>query len=77
MGWLGSIISGKDSREMVMANMAAGTAGAALAVMIANPLIGGGNIAQAQYSAGVMAASFLGAIALVAIVNFVRRGSTR
>lgn len=62
---------------MVMANMATGIAGAALAVLVANPLIGGGNIAQAQYSAGVMTASFLGAMALIAIVNFVRRGTTR
>jgi uncharacterized membrane protein YeaQ/YmgE (transglycosylase-associated protein family) len=51
--------------------------GALLAGFLLNPLIGGGNIMNGDFSGSSLLVSFLGAVVLLAIVNLVRRGSVR
>jgi uncharacterized membrane protein YeaQ/YmgE (transglycosylase-associated protein family) len=58
-------------------NIVVGIIGALLAGFLLNPLLGGGDILAGDYSASSVLVSFLGAIILLAIVNFFRRGAMR
>lgn len=77
LGWLASIVMRTDGQQGILLNVVVGIVGALLAGFILNPLIGGGNIMNGDYSISSLLVSFLGAIVLLAIVNFFRRGSVR
>lgn len=77
LGWLASLVMRTDGQQGLLLNIVVGIVGAFLAGVIINPLIGGGNIMAGDYSFSSLFVSFLGAVVLLAIVNFFRRGSTR
>ena len=77
IGWLASIVMRTDGQQGILLNVVVGIVGAVLAGILLNPLIGGGNIMAGDYSGSSLIVSFLGAIALLAIVNVIRRGSVR
>lgn len=77
LGWLASIVMRTDGQQGILLNVVVGIVGALLAGFILNPLIGGGNIMNGDYSISSLLVSFLGAVVLLAIVNFFRRGSVR
>jgi uncharacterized membrane protein YeaQ/YmgE (transglycosylase-associated protein family) len=77
MGWLASIVMRTDGQQGILLNVVVGIVGALLAGLLLNPLIGGGNIMSGDFSASSLLVSFLGAVALLAIVNLFRRGSVR
>lgn len=70
MGWLISVATGSEAFRNVLANMVLGTAGAALTVFATNQPFGGGDVVHGEFSAPVLGVAFLGAIAALAIVNF-------
>jgi uncharacterized membrane protein YeaQ/YmgE (transglycosylase-associated protein family) len=77
LGWLASILMRIHAQQGLALNVAVGIVGAFLAGFLLNPLFGGGNILAGGYSAGSVLVSFLGAIGLLAIVNYLRRGAMR
>ena len=77
IGWLASMVMRTDGQQGILLNIVVGIVGALLAGFLLNPLIGGGNIMNGDYSASSLIVSFLGAVVLLAIVNLVRRGSAR
>lgn len=77
LGWLASLVMRTNGQQGLLLNIVVGIIGAFLAGVILNPLIGGGNIMNGDYSASSLIVSFLGAVVLLAIVNLARRGSIR
>lgn len=77
LGWLASLVMRTDAQQGLVLNIVVGIVGALLAGFVINPLIGGGNIVNGDFSASSLIVSFLGAVVLLAIVNLFRRGSVR
>ena len=72
VGWLASLIMRTDAQQGLLLNIVVGIVGAFLAGL----LIGGGTINQ-QITVESFLYSLLGAVALLAIVNLIRRGTVR
>jgi uncharacterized membrane protein YeaQ/YmgE (transglycosylase-associated protein family) len=77
LGWLASIVMKTNAEQGMFLNIVVGIVGALLGGWLIAPLFGTGTINQNDFSLGSLAVSFLGAVILLAIVNFVRRGTTR
>jgi uncharacterized membrane protein YeaQ/YmgE (transglycosylase-associated protein family) len=77
IGWLASIIMRRDAQQGIFLNIVVGIVGAVLAGFIINPLIGGGNIMNGDFSLSALLVSLLGAVILLAIVNLFTRKSVR
>ena len=77
IGWLASIIMRTDAQQGIFLNIVVGIVGAVLAGFIINPLIGGGNIMNGDFSLSALLVSLLGAVILLAIVNLFTRKSVR
>lgn len=77
LGWLASMVMRTDAQQGIFLNIVVGVVGALLAGFLLNPLIGGGNIMQGDFSFSALVVSFLGAVVLLAIINLFRRGSVR
>jgi uncharacterized membrane protein YeaQ/YmgE (transglycosylase-associated protein family) len=77
LGWLASILMRTDGQQGIILNVVVGIVGALLAGFLVTPLIGGAPITSGSFSALSLFTSFLGAVILLAIVNFFRRGSIR
>jgi uncharacterized membrane protein YeaQ/YmgE (transglycosylase-associated protein family) len=77
LGWLASIVMRTDGQQGILLNVIVGIVGALLAGFLLNPLIGGGNVMNGDFSASSLLVSFLGAVVLLAIVNLFRRGAVR
>lgn len=77
IGWLASMIMRTDGQQGILLNIVVGVVGAFLAGLLLNPLIGGGNIMNGDFSGSALLVSFLGSVVLLAIVNMFRRGSIR
>jgi uncharacterized membrane protein YeaQ/YmgE (transglycosylase-associated protein family) len=77
IGWLASIIMHTDAQQGTLLNIVVGIVGAFLAGLVLSPMFGISTINQANFSLPGLVISLAGAIALLAIVNFVRRGSLR
>ena len=73
-GWLASIIMKTDGQQGIILNVVVGIVGAMLGGWLISPLIGVPTINQDAFSLPAMGVSFLGALILLAIVNFFRRG---
>lgn len=72
IGWLASIVMKR--REGIILNIVVGIVGSFLGGLLISPLLGAGTINQNDFSIGGLVVSFLGAIILLAIVNFFTRG---
>jgi uncharacterized membrane protein YeaQ/YmgE (transglycosylase-associated protein family) len=77
LGWLASLVMRTDGQQGILLNIVVGIVGAFLAGLIVNPMIGGGNIMNGDFSGSSLLVSFLGAVVLLAIVNLIRRRSVR
>ena len=77
LGWLASIVMKTDGQQGILLNIIVGIVGALLGGWLLAPLFGTGTINQNDFSIGSLLVSFLGAVILLAIVNFFRRGSAR
>jgi uncharacterized membrane protein YeaQ/YmgE (transglycosylase-associated protein family) len=74
LGWVASMIMGTNDRQGLILHIVVGIVGAFLGGLVLAPLFGTGTINQSDFSIGSLFVSFLGAIILLAIVNFFRRG---
>lgn len=77
LGWLASLIMSTDREQGTLLNIIVGIVGAFLGGLLISPLLGVGTINQGDFSIGALLVSLLGAVILLAIVNLIRRGSTR
>jgi uncharacterized membrane protein YeaQ/YmgE (transglycosylase-associated protein family) len=72
LGWLASIVMKTDNQQGIILNVIVGIVGAFLGGLLLAPLFGTGTINQSDFSIGSLFVSFLGAVILLAIVNFFR-----
>lgn len=77
IGWLASLVMKTDAQQGLILNVVVGIVGAMLGGWLISPLVGVPTINQDSFSLPAMAVSFVGAIILLAIVNFFRRGRAR
>jgi len=77
IGWLASRIMGTDGQQGTIIDIVVGVVGAFLAGWFISPLVGVGTINQSDFSLASLVVSLLGAIVLLAVVKFVRRGTVR
>ena len=77
LGWLASMVMGTNDKQGIILNIVVGIVGAFLGGLALAPLFGTGTINQGDFSIGSLLVSFLGAIILLAIVNFFRRRRVR
>lgn len=77
LGWLASKVMRTDAQQGIILNIVVGIVGALLGGLLISPLVGVPTINQSSFSIGALLVSFLGAIILLAIVNFFRRGKVR
>jgi uncharacterized membrane protein YeaQ/YmgE (transglycosylase-associated protein family) len=73
IGWLASIVMGRDAQQGALLNIVVGIVGA----MIGGFLLGGPTLNQNAFNLTALLVSFVGAIVLLAIVNLATRGRVR
>jgi uncharacterized membrane protein YeaQ/YmgE (transglycosylase-associated protein family) len=75
VGWIASMIMGTNGQQGIILNVVVGIVGALLGGWLIGPLLGAGSIND-----GITVMSFIvsliGAVILLAILSFFRRGST-
>jgi uncharacterized membrane protein YeaQ/YmgE (transglycosylase-associated protein family) len=72
LGWLASIVMRTNDQQGIILNIVVGIVGAFLGGWLLAPLFGTGTINQNDFSMSSLLVSFLGALILLAIVNFFR-----
>lgn len=77
IGWVASKIMNTDAQQGIFLNVVVGIVGAMLGGWLISPLIGAGTVNQGDFSLGGLFVSLVGAVILLAIVNFFRRGKVR
>ena len=77
LGWLASMVMKTYAQQGMILNVVVGIVGALLGGWLLAPLFGTGTINQNDFSISSLLVSFLGAVVLLAVVNLLRRGTTR
>lgn len=77
LGWIASMVMKTNDQQGIILNIIVGIVGAFLGGLLLAPLFGTGTINQNDFSMGSLLVSLVGAIILLAIVGFFRRGRGR
>lgn len=77
VGWVASLLMRTDGEQGVLLNVLVGIVGAAIGGWLISPMLGFSTINDGTLSIGSLAVSLLGAIALLAVINLIRRGTMR
>ena len=77
VGWVASMVMKTDAQQGMILNVVVGIVGAMLSGWLLAPRLGTGTINSNDFSLAGLGVSLLGAIVLLAIVSFFRRGSAR
>jgi len=77
IGWQASVFMGTDARQGIILNVVVGIIGAVLSGWLLGRLVGAGSINQSDFSVPGVLVSLLGAVILLILVRFVRRGALR
>ena len=77
IGGVASMIMKTDGQQGIFLNVIVGIVGAMLGGWFLSPLFGVGTINDGTFNAASLGVSLLGAVILLAIVNFFRRGTAR
>ncbi|PZN93651.1 MAG: GlsB/YeaQ/YmgE family stress response membrane protein [Alphaproteobacteria bacterium] len=75
-GWLASIVMGRNASMGIFLNIVVGCVGSLIGNALSGPLFGIRGSVQSFSLTGLIIA-FVGAVILLAIVNFFRRGTAR
>ncbi|HEX6318129.1 MAG TPA: GlsB/YeaQ/YmgE family stress response membrane protein [Burkholderiales bacterium] len=73
LGWIASMIMGTNDKQGILLNIVVGIVGAFLGGLLLAPLFGTGTINRGDFSIASLLVSLVGAVILLAIVNFFRR----
>ena len=73
LGWLASIVMKTNDQQGIFLNIVVGIVGAFLGGLLIAPLVGTGTINRGDFSIASLLVSFVGALILLAVVNFFRR----
>ena len=73
LGWAASAVM--RTQEGILLNVVVGIVGAALGGWLLSPVMGVSTINQNNFSLPSLLVSFLGAVMLLVLVNFLRRGT--
>ena len=77
MGWLASKLMNRDAQMGIFWNVVVGCVGSVLGRFLFGGLIGGGSLRADAFDPLTLLTSFIGAVVLLAIVNFIQRGRAR
>lgn len=77
LGWLASIVMRTDAQQGVLMNIVVGAVGSILGRFLFGALLGGGGLRTNAFDPMTLLQAFLGAVVLLGIVNFFRRGRIR
>ena len=77
IGWAASKLMRTDAQQGIVLNVVVGIVGALLGGWFLSPLVGVSTINQNNFSLPSLLVSLGGAVALLAIVNVIRRGAFR
>ena len=69
LGWLAAIIARAETGAARMRNILIGVAGALVAGLAVNPLLGEGNLLDGQYSVNALLVALAGSVALLLALN--------
>jgi uncharacterized membrane protein YeaQ/YmgE (transglycosylase-associated protein family) len=72
LGWAASVFMGTNNRQGIVLNVAVGIVGAFLGGLLLSGLFETSTINQGNFSLNALLVSFLGAVALLALVKFFR-----
>ena len=73
LGWVASMIMGTNDTQGKFLNIIVGIVGAFLSGLLLAPMFGTGTINDGDFSVSSLLVSLVGAVLLLAIVNFFRR----
>lgn len=77
LGWVASMLMGTNGQQGTLMNIVVGIVGAFVAGLVLTPLFGIATINQNSFSLQAMLISLLGAVILLGVLNFFRRGAPR
>lgn len=77
IGWQASVLTGTAARQGIILNVVVGIIGAVLGGWLLGGLVGAGTINQSDFSVPGVLVSLIGAVFLLILVRFVRRGELR
>ncbi len=77
MGWLASKVMNRDADMGILMNIIVGCVGSILGRLVLGGLLGGGRLRDNAFDPMTLLTSFIGAVALLAIVNLIKRGTVR
>ena len=72
LGWLAAIIVRAETGPARLRNILIGIAGALVAGLVVNPLIGGGSLLEGQYGIDALLIALTGSVAVLLAVNLWR-----
>lgn len=75
-GWLASMVMNRDASMGIFANIAVGVVGGLIGNFIGHALLGVGDPIT-TFSIGNLVTAFIGAVILLAVLNFFQRGRVR
>lgn len=77
VGWLASKVMNRDASMGILANVVVGCAGSILGRFLLGGLLGGGNLRGNAFDPATLLTAFIGAVALLAVINLIKRGKVR
>jgi uncharacterized membrane protein YeaQ/YmgE (transglycosylase-associated protein family) len=77
LGWLAAIITRAETGPARLRNILIGIAGALVAGLVVNPLLGGGNLLAGQYSIDALMIALAGTVGVLLVVNLWRSRELR
>jgi len=77
IGWLASVLMRTNSRQGLLMDIVVGIIGAFVGGLLLSPLFGIATINQRDFSMPALLVSLAGAVILLAVVNFFRKGRAR
>ncbi len=77
MGWLASKVMNRDASMGIVMNVIVGCVGSILGRFLFGSLIGGGHLRGDAFDWRTLLTSFIGALILLAVANFIQRGRVR
>jgi uncharacterized membrane protein YeaQ/YmgE (transglycosylase-associated protein family) len=74
LGWLAAIIARAETGASRLRNILIGIAGALVTGLVINPLIGGGDLLDGQYSVAALLTALTGSVVVLLVVHLLRDG---